>query len=38
LDAEYRTFADSIPADQVKDHLQQLDEAARVSSHTLNWP
>jgi hypothetical protein len=37
LEAEYRTFADSIPADRVKDHLQQLDEAARASSYALSW-
>ncbi len=38
LEAEYRTFADSIPADRVKDYLQQLDEAARTSSYALGWP
>ena len=38
LDAEYRTFADSIPADRVKDYLQQLDEAARTSTYALGWP
>ncbi|MGO9001941.1 MAG: DUF3857 domain-containing transglutaminase family protein [Limisphaerales bacterium] len=37
LEAEYRTFADSIPADRVKGYLQQLDEAARVSSYALGW-
>src|SRR5208282_4451852 len=35
--SEYRTFADSIPADRVKGYLQQLDEAARVSSYALGW-
>jgi hypothetical protein len=38
LEAEYRTFADSIPADRVKGYLQQLDEAARASSYALGWP
>jgi hypothetical protein len=38
LEAEYRTFADSIPADRVKDYLQQLDEAARASGYALGWP
>jgi len=38
MDAEYRTFADSIPADQVKGYLQQLDEAAHASSYSLGWP
>jgi hypothetical protein len=38
LEAEYRTFADSIPPDRVKDYLQQLDEAARTSSYALGWP
>ena len=37
MDAEYRTYADSIPADRVKDYLQQLDEAARASSYSLGW-
>ena len=37
LEAEYRTFADSIPADRVKGYLQQLDEAARASSYALGW-
>jgi hypothetical protein len=38
LEAEYRTFADSIPADRVKGYLQQLDEAARASGYALGWP
>jgi transglutaminase-like putative cysteine protease len=38
LEAEYHTFADSIPADRVKGYLQQLDEAARASSFSLIWP
>ncbi len=37
LEAEYRTFADSIPADRVKGYLQQLNEAARASSYALGW-
>jgi len=38
MDAEYRTFADSIPAERVKDYLQQLDEVARTSTYALGWP
>jgi hypothetical protein len=38
LEAEYRTYADSIPPDRVKEYLQQLDEAARVSIYALGWP
>jgi transglutaminase-like putative cysteine protease len=38
MEAEYRTFADSIPADRVKGYLQQLDEAARVSDYALGLP
>jgi len=38
LEAEYRTFADSIPPERVKSYLQQLDEAARASSYSLGWP
>jgi hypothetical protein len=37
LEAEYRTFADSIPADRVKSYLEQLDEAARISTYSLGW-
>jgi hypothetical protein len=38
IEAEYRTFADSIPPERVKDYLQQLDEAARASTYALGWP
>ncbi|MFZ1072120.1 MAG: DUF3857 domain-containing protein [Verrucomicrobiia bacterium] len=38
MDAEYRTFADSIPAERVQGYLQQLDEAARTASYSLGWP
>ena len=37
MEAEYRTFADSIPAGRVKGYLQQLDEAARASNYALEW-
>ena len=38
LEAEYRTSADSIAPERVKDYLQELDEAARASSYALRWP
>jgi hypothetical protein len=37
LEAEYHTFADSIPADRVMSYLQQLDEAAQASVYALSW-
>jgi len=38
VDAEYRTFADSIPAERVKGYLEQLDEATRTAAYALAWP